>query len=54
MPYIDNVTEETFIEMLGKPEIGYVQRRNGKDLELSVPEYIVKPTLYRTHSWNSA
>ncbi|EDN07449.1 conserved hypothetical protein [Histoplasma mississippiense (nom. inval.)] len=54
MPYMDNVTEEGFTEMLGKPEIGYVRRSDGKDLAPGIPEYIVKPTSYRTHSWNSA
>ncbi|OJD15291.1 CMGC protein kinase [Emergomyces pasteurianus Ep9510] len=54
MPYMDNVTEEGFTEMLGKPEIGYVRRSDGKDLEPGIPEYIVKPTSYRAHSWNSA
>ncbi|PGH01512.1 hypothetical protein GX51_05199 [Blastomyces parvus] len=52
MPYIDDWTEENFTEMLGKPEIGYVKRRDGKCLEPGMPKYIVKPTSYRTHSWN--
>ncbi|KAJ5903872.1 hypothetical protein N7504_006255 [Penicillium tannophilum] len=43
-----------FFEIVGKPEIGRVQRRDGKDHKLGVPEYIVKPTLYRTYLWNSA
>jgi serine/threonine-protein kinase SRPK3 len=50
MPMIDNMTEN-FIEMLGKPEIGHVQRTDGKDLEPGLPEYILKPTSYR--KWNS-
>ncbi|EGC43880.1 protein kinase [Histoplasma capsulatum var. duboisii H88] len=54
MPCMDDVTEEGFTEMLGEPEIGYVQRSDGQDLEPCVPEYIVKPTSYRTHSWNPA
>ena len=53
MRCLDKVTEDVFFEILGKPEIGRVQRRDGKDLELGVPEYIVKPTSYRTRSWNS-
>jgi serine/threonine protein kinase len=53
MPNVDNTTEEKFIEILGTPEIGYVQRRDGKNLEPGIPEYIVKPISYRTHSWNS-
>ncbi|KAJ6070587.1 hypothetical protein N7467_011906 [Penicillium canescens] len=54
MPYINNLTEEKFTEMLGKPEVGYVRRSDGKDLESGIPEYIVRPTSYRTHTWNSA
>ncbi|ODH48991.1 hypothetical protein GX48_04924 [Paracoccidioides brasiliensis] len=54
MHCMDNVTEEGFTEMLGKPEIGYVQRSDGKGLEPGIPEYIVRPTSYRTHSWNPA
>lgn len=53
MPCLDKVTEDVFFEILGKPKIGRVQRRDGKDLELGVPEFIVKPTSYRTRSWNS-
>lgn len=52
MPCMDDLTEERFTEMLGKPEIGDVQRRDGKCLEPGVPEYIVRPTSYRTHCWN--
>lgn len=54
MPYIDDLTEERFIEMLGKPEVGYIQKRDGKCLEAGVPEFIVKPALYGNHSWNLA
>ncbi|KAJ5130802.1 uncharacterized protein N7515_006841 [Penicillium bovifimosum] len=54
MPYTDDLAEDRFIGMLGKPEIGYVQRRDGKCLEAGVPEYIVRPASYRNHSWNLA
>lgn len=54
MPYIDDLTEEKFTKMLGQPEIGYVQRGDGKGLDPSMPKYIVKPTSYRRHSWNLA
>lgn len=54
MPCLDRVTEDAFFEILGKPEIGRVRRRDRKDHELGVPEYIVKPTSYRTRLWNSA
>jgi hypothetical protein len=50
MPYIDDLAEERFIEILGKPEVSYVQKRDIKSLEASVPEYIVKPALYGNHS----
>ncbi|KAF7715949.1 Uncharacterized protein PECH_004628 [Penicillium ucsense] len=53
MRCVDQVTEDVFFEILGKPEIGRVHRRDGKNLELGVPEYIVKPTSYRTRSWDS-
>lgn len=53
MRCLDKVTEDVFFEILGQPEIGLVQRRDGKDLERGVPEYIVKPTSYRARSWNS-
>ncbi|CAI7610790.1 unnamed protein product [Penicillium palitans] len=51
IPCIDNVTEEQFTEMLGKPDIGYVRRTDGTDLEPGIPEYIVRPSSHRTHSW---
>lgn len=50
---MDNVTEEKFMEKLGKPDIGYVRRRDGKDLEPGIPEYIVRPTSYRAYCWHS-
>lgn len=53
MPCLGKVNEDAFFEILGNPEIGRVERRDGKDHERSVPEYIVKPTSYRTRSWNS-
>ncbi|KAJ5755267.1 protein kinase [Penicillium manginii] len=51
MPHIDNLTEEKFIEILGKPEVGYVQKRDGKFLEAGVPEYVVRPASYGNNSW---
>ncbi|KOS47027.1 hypothetical protein ACN38_g1996 [Penicillium nordicum] len=53
IPY-DNETEQQFTEMLRKPEIGHVRRRDGKDLEPGIPRYIVRPTSYWMPSWNSA
>lgn len=54
MPCMDNTTEQQFIEMLGKPEIGHVRRSNGKGLAPGIPRYIVRPTSYCIYSWNSA
>jgi serine/threonine protein kinase len=54
IPLVDDLSEERFTKMLGKPEIGYVQNRDGKFLEPGVPEYIVRPTSYSTYSWNMA
>ncbi|KGQ02175.1 hypothetical protein PAAG_11130 [Paracoccidioides lutzii Pb01] len=39
---------------IGHGEIGYVRRSDGKDLEPGIPKYIIRPTSYWTHSWNSA
>lgn len=35
-------------------EVGCVQKRDGKSLEVGVPKYIVKPALYGNYSWNLA
>lgn len=56
MPYIDDLSEERFIRMLGKPDIGYVQKRENCDrkcLEPGIPEYIVRPASRQT-LWNPA
>ncbi|KLJ09852.1 hypothetical protein EMPG_14723 [Blastomyces silverae] len=57
IPDTTNLPEEKFIEMLGEPEVGRVQRRDGKELgpgvEPGVPEYIVRPSLYLMRLWNS-
>ena len=53
MPNIDNMTQKRFIEVLGNPEVGHVGRTDGEDLEPGIPEYIVRPTSYWTHSWKS-
>lgn len=50
LPCMDNMTEENFIEMLGKPEIGYVRRHDCKGLEPGMPEYVVRPTSFRMRS----
>jgi serine/threonine-protein kinase SRPK3 len=46
MPCIDDLPEDEVSEKLGKPEIGYVQRKDGKALGLGVPEYIVRLAVY--------
>ena len=51
MPRMDDLLEGEFIEALGKPETGHVRRNDGKALEVSIPEYIVRPALYRSQSW---
>ena len=40
-PCMDNISENEFIEMLGQPETGKVQRIDAKALEPGIPEYIV-------------
>lgn len=53
MPCLGHWTEETFIKMLGKPEIGYVRRRDGRDLGPYMPGHIVRPTSWGAYSWKS-
>ncbi|EGE80928.2 CMGC/SRPK protein kinase [Blastomyces dermatitidis ATCC 18188] len=53
IPDTTNLPEEKFVEMLGEPEVGRVERRDGKELEPGVPEYIVRPSLHLTRLWNS-
>lgn len=45
LPCVDKLTEEEFTELLGKPEVGYIRRSDGKDLGAGIPEYIVTPTV---------
>lgn len=47
---MDGWVESEFMKILGKPEIGYVRRKDGKALEPGMPEYIVRPALYRSRS----
>jgi serine/threonine protein kinase len=51
---MNNVSEEEFIKILGKPGIGHVRRSDGKDLEPGVPDYIVRPASYRSQFWSSS
>jgi len=50
---MDDLNEEKFTEMLGTPEIGEVRRSDGEDMDPGIPEYIVRPASYQTHSWSS-
>ena len=43
LPDLNCVSEGEFTQILGKPDIGCVQRKNNKPLEPGVPEYIVRP-----------
>ncbi|KAL4912910.1 kinase-like domain-containing protein [Aspergillus aurantiobrunneus] len=48
VPCVSNVSEDEFINILGKAEIGHVQRIDGKDLEPGVPDYVVRPASYHS------
>lgn len=54
---MDNLPEERFLELIGKPEIGQVRRQDGKTIKpgMGIPQYIVQPALHRmrTPLWNS-
>lgn len=43
LPDLNHVPEYEFIEILGKPDIEFVQRKDNQPLEPGVPEYIVRP-----------
>ncbi|KAI0531648.1 kinase-like domain-containing protein [Xylaria digitata] len=47
MPRFDSLDEREFIDILGQPEIGLVQRTDGSILDIHVPSYIVRPTPFR-------
>jgi serine/threonine protein kinase len=53
MPCMDDFLEGEFIAALGEPEIGQIRRSDGKALEVGVPEYIIRPAVYRSQSWSS-
>ncbi|KAL4907061.1 hypothetical protein BDW74DRAFT_190048 [Aspergillus multicolor] len=53
-PSVDNESEQEFIDISGKLEIGNVRARDGGDLEPGVPYYIVRPASYRSRSWLSS
>jgi serine/threonine-protein kinase SRPK3 len=43
---VQALREEEFLQKLGQPETGNVQRKDGQPLGLGVPRYLVKPTFY--------
>ncbi|KAI1744986.1 kinase-like domain-containing protein [Xylaria scruposa] len=47
MPKVDSLNEQEFVDALGQPEIGPVQRTDGHALEIHVPPYIVRPTTFK-------
>lgn len=49
IPCMDSTPEEEFIEMLGNPDIGHVQRKDGKALDPGMPGYIIRPASYTAH-----
>ncbi|PYH31167.1 serine protein kinase [Aspergillus neoniger CBS 115656] len=46
----DNVPEDEFINLLGKPDIGYVRCNDGGRLGTGIPEYIVRPANIHSQS----
>ncbi|KAL4812261.1 kinase-like domain-containing protein [Aspergillus spinulosporus] len=40
---MENIPEQKFVEILGKPETGRVYKSDGKDLGPGMPQYIVRP-----------
>lgn len=55
LPCVDDLTEEEFIKLLGKPELGYIRKtdESGLQLEPGIPKYLVRPTSYQARSWTS-
>ena len=48
LPFINDMSEEAFISMMGKPEIRPVQRVDGQSFsEPGVPDYIVQSASYQ-------
>ncbi|KAK9444563.1 protein kinase-like protein, partial [Metarhizium brunneum] len=43
---IDDMSEEVFIDMLGKPKVGLVQKVGGQPVEPGMPQYIVQSARY--------
>ncbi|KAI0906922.1 kinase-like domain-containing protein [Ustulina deusta] len=47
MPHVDSLNEQEFMDALGQPETGPMQRTDGAALEIHVPSYIVEPTSFK-------
>ncbi|KAI0855953.1 kinase-like domain-containing protein [Xylaria cubensis] len=47
MPKVDSLNEQEFVDTLGQPEIGLVQRTDGHAPEIHVPPYVVRPTTFK-------
>ncbi|KAI1130751.1 kinase-like domain-containing protein [Nemania abortiva] len=43
LPDLDSLNEQEFMDRLGRPELGRVQRTNGSASEIYLPSYIVRP-----------
>ncbi|KAJ4985972.1 protein kinase domain-containing protein [Stagonosporopsis vannaccii] len=46
IPSVQALREDDFLQKLGEPETGIVQRKDGQPLGPAVPRYLVKPTSY--------
>jgi serine/threonine-protein kinase SRPK3 len=46
IPTVQDLREEEFLQKLGQPETGKVQRKDGQPLGPGVPRYLVRPTSY--------
>ncbi|TGJ80469.1 hypothetical protein E0Z10_g8293 [Xylaria hypoxylon] len=47
LPRLDSLNEQEFIDTLGQPELGRVQRTDGSAPEIHVPSYIVRPAPFK-------
>ncbi|PYI06038.1 serine protein kinase [Aspergillus sclerotiicarbonarius CBS 121057] len=54
IPCMDSLSESEFINLLGAPEIGHVQRSDERVQEPGIPEYIVRPASFQRHFWSSS
>ncbi|KAF1821332.1 serine protein kinase [Dissoconium aciculare CBS 342.82] len=46
LPMLEFVNEEEFMLKMGKTEVSKIQRRDGREKGIHVPEYIVRPTTF--------